>query len=572
MEGLAVAEQSTEVARRQRQAAETALLNELEQHEAPQPESTVGLMALQKSRLDQAQRIANDRDTYGTVLAETREYIDSQNRTYLQESIGKPFRNSFEQEFDPTLGDFLDQAGKPRAETIKQAALGARLLQTLNPDFGFYAKRTISEQANYHDLVHMMQHDPVGTTIGLVSPAEYGPHLKHLSRDIGMFPDRKMAIVQLVRKVSPTAAYSVFVSLDNATLAQLGILLREEGVEVPANLKAENYLEYQIRLHSPSNEALDRHIDAMVKRFDDRIFDEVHDQVHQGQVTHQKLDTDTLFKTELKVVQAEQYTFDEALSYALMNEPQPLHPLLRADAQAALARRRSDNGAPMLNEKEQQRLHALLAADKIDIKIPTHALALLTLKSIHETGVTEIVHKYLKGDHDVLGFLPRTLTASPRETIQGGIHLITFEQPQEYMLRSSSDFIGIAGTAAEEGRLAAACGSRALFGQKPEASSSLIERLMEGESVEDILSAHASLEMKYGAQDVEYGTCRLCEKEGFVAKCGFCNTCDTRDRLQPGYIDRALKGKEILQGKNKRGETVTLKLAPFSVTQFFSLN
>jgi hypothetical protein len=62
----------------------------------------------------------------------------------------------------------------------------------------------------------------------------------------------------------------------------------------------------------------------------------------------------------------------------------------------------------------------------------------------------------------------------------------------------------------------------------------------------------ATLVEKYGAENVRYGiACGNCDvtRAGGVGPCGpgFCNECDTMDRIKPGFIARGMarKAKEL---------------------------
>jgi hypothetical protein len=63
----------------------------------------------------------------------------------------------------------------------------------------------------------------------------------------------------------------------------------------------------------------------------------------------------------------------------------------------------------------------------------------------------------------------------------------------------------------------------------------------------------ASLEEKYGVENVRQGICGACGTKGKVGPCGpgFCNDCDTKDRKNPGYILRLYKQRQRQQDESE---------------------
>jgi hypothetical protein len=80
------------------------------------------------------------------------------------------------------------------------------------------------------------------------------------------------------------------------------------------------------------------------------------------------------------------------------------------------------------------------------------------------------------------------------------------------------------------------------------------------------LPYNASLTEKYGAENVYLGQCGACGSHGEVGPCGpgFCNDCDSRDRIERGYI-LALYNKRMAQKEKIAPSLAEPEIMPESI-------
>ena len=518
-------------------------------YEIPVLDRERSLTALELSRFAQAMAIARDRQRTGQTSNETRHeisedvrrYVETQTQTKSSESVGAPFQNLVELQFDGQ--ELLDQKGDCHRESLRTAALGAMAMARSDSSYGFYARRTVHDYKFVTDLNEMMRSAPVGSVQGLVSPCEVTEQRHAIS--IGMMPAREMAVVQYARKADPKTLEMITISLDRGRLDLLRQLLAGHGIEVPPDTKAEDILAYTFRSDAASTDAFKALIQGDIQAFDASLERETGKPMRQGQFKDADDGPESIPWSELARVIETQVTFEEALSWATMDRPQPLHPLIRAQAEAALQTTRPD-GQPLLSEAEQEQIRRLLAADDVTIARIEDAEALLIMKNIQDTALDEVIRKYIAGDREI------AMTVH----VSGDISQVTLTDRRNGVVVTSHlqtvNLMQIAAEAAQGGRFASACGSLAVFGDNTSPSvfgasgmTSVVGMIMRGEDTSFLVANNAPLVMKYGKEKVHYGQCDCCDDWDELGPCSVCNTCDTLDRIEPGYVEKKKARKEI---------------------------
>ncbi|HEV2412298.1 MAG TPA: hypothetical protein VGS28_00655 [Candidatus Saccharimonadales bacterium] len=498
------------------------------------------LTVSERSRLCQAEAIARDRESYGYVRDATADYVRTQIRTYSSESVGLPFANTINLTFNGH--ELVDQKGDSQRASLRHVAIGAHAMAAADPDYSFYAKRTVYDFQFVTQLESMMRDrdTPIGTVMGSVSPCEIEAQRHAIS--IGMFPNREMAVVQYARKASDSTLELVAVSLDRANPGLIREFLANHRIELPDGTPAEDVLGYSFTAQADSPHAFRQLIQGDVDRFDASLEKTSGKETKQGQFAEDLTDPSTIPWHELGDLVDNQMAFEEALSWAAMKEPRQLHPLIRQHAEAALKTVRPD-GRPLLNETEQMRIRRLLEAGTVHVSNLDNAEAFLILKSIQDTAVDEIIRRHMAGDHQIVRVI-QSSAASADPSVQiyvvAGGGSIGISGAQTHLLMQA------AAEAAQAGRYAAACGSRASFGEgspgsifDPGQFSGIVGKIIRGEDTSYLVADNAPLVMKYGKEKVHYGNCDCCGDFDELGPCAVCNTCDTLDRMDPGYIDKA---------------------------------
>ena len=518
-------------------------------YEIPELDREHTLTALERSRFTQAYAIAESRKyaVNGQVSDQVRRFVDTQNKTKSSESVGTPFSNPVELTYNGY--ELVDQKGDSHRQSLRVATIGALAMAKRDPGYDFYARRTFYDYKFASDFEQMVRDEtvPVGSVMGLVSPCEMEDQRHAIS--IGMSPSREMALVQYARKSSSKTLELITISLDRADLRLLRTLLASHGVELPAVVKAEDVLGYTFQAKAGTAGEFRSLIQQDIEAFDAELSKKTGKPMRQGQFVDEKNNPKDIPWNELQDIVDIQFAFDEALSWAAMPGGRDLHPHLRQHAEVALSTTRPD-GRPLLNDHEQALLRRLLGKKSASLDDHGDAEAFLILKNIQDTAIDEIIRRRMAGGLETV----HGLASDQEMQVTPGALIENRGAAASVRDVSVHDLIQVAAQAAQAGRFAGACGSYAEFGEGSGGTTpnvfavgqmgSIVGMILRGEDTSFLVPDNASLTAKYGKENVHYGECDCCPYVGDLGPCDICNGCDTLDRMEPGYAQKAKARKQ----------------------------